>query len=56
MKKKFLQRRPFRWELDGEICRWCYEMFSMETVLKTHNLTVVEKIDDNTAWVTGELL
>lgn len=52
---KLLKRQPFRWQLNGKVCRWCYEMFDLESVLEIHNLKLVEKIDDDSAWVTGEL-
>ena len=48
-------RNPFRWTLNGEVCRWCYEMLSLEQVLEIHKLELVEKIDEDTAFVKGEL-
>lgn len=50
---KILMRNAFRWTLSGEVCRWCYEHFPMEEVLEMHQLELVEKIDDDTAFVYG---
>ena len=54
-KDKILMRGPFRWLLNGEVCRWCPDMFNLETVLKIHELELIEKIDDDTAFVRGHL-
>ena len=52
---KILMRAPFRWLLNGEVCRWCYDSFPMERVLEIHNLILIEKIDEDTAFVRGDL-
>lgn len=54
-KDKILMRGPFIWLLNGEVCRWCSDMFNLETVLKIHELELIEKIDDDTAFVRGDL-
>jgi hypothetical protein len=55
LKDKILMRGPFRWTLNGEVCRWCYDGFSLETVLEIHELELIEKIDDDTAFVRGDV-
>ncbi len=52
---KILSRQPFRWLLNGEVCRWCYEYVSIDYVLEMHDLKIIRKIDDDTYFVTGEL-
>lgn len=52
---KILARGAFRWTLNGEVCRHCYSSFDMYYVLKMYNLILVEKIDDDTAFVRGSL-
>lgn len=53
--EKILMRSAFRWLLNGQVCRWAYESFSMESVIKMHKLVLIEKIDEDTAFVTGEV-
>lgn len=52
---KILLRGAFRWTLNGEVCRWCYDSFEMEYVLALHELELVEIIDDDTAFVRGNV-
>lgn len=52
---KILSRGAFRWTLNGEVCRWCYDSFEMEYVLALHELELVEIIDDDTAFVRGNV-
>jgi hypothetical protein len=54
-KEKILKRSAFRWTLNGQVCRWCYEHMEMSWVLETHDLILVEKIDDDYAFVYGEV-
>jgi len=53
--EKILMRSAFRWLLNGQVCRWCYEHFSMEYVLEFHQLKLIHKIDEDTAFVTGDV-
>jgi hypothetical protein len=53
---KILKRNAFRWTLNGEVCRWCYDSFPMEAVLEIHQLELIEKIDEDTAFVRGNIL
>lgn len=52
---KILTRGGFRWLLNGEVCRWCYDSYDLEQVLEMHDLILIEKIDQDTAFVRGEL-
>jgi hypothetical protein len=52
---KILMRNTFRWTLNGEVCRWCYDSYPMEEVLRIHELKLIEKIDENTAFVRGDI-
>lgn len=45
--ERVLQRRPFRWKLDGEIVPNAYESFAVEIVLADHKLEVVHKFNDD---------
>lgn len=54
-KDKILKRNPFRWTLNGEVCRWCNDSVSLEYVLMMHELILVEKLDNDTAFVRGIL-
>ena len=54
-KDKILMRQAFTWTLNGEVCRWCSDMFNLETVLKIYELELIEKIDEDTAFVRGDI-
>lgn len=56
IKDKILKRSAFRWLLNGEVCRWCYDSFKIDEVCKIHNLQLIQTIDEDTAFVRGELI
>lgn len=53
---KILMRNAFRWTVNGEVCRWCYEGLPMIRVLEIHKLRLIEIIDEDTAFVRGNLI
>jgi hypothetical protein len=49
--EKVLQRRPFRWKLNGQVVCNAYESFSMESVCDDNGFEIVERYADDLAIV-----
>lgn len=47
-----LQRRPFRWQLNGAPLSHAYESFEVPGILEEHHLSIVQKINDDLYIVT----